>query len=224
MTTVRTGAPVLAALLVVGSLGACKSNSRYASNDTAAAHSAAGNIDTAGTPANPSANPNDTTGMASANDTAGTTGKWSNPSVIGFAVASNGGEVQVAKLAVTKATNPTVRAFARQMIADHSAMLAQSRKLATKLSATPDTTTGDASDALNHTHDEMQDLSSKARGADWDKDYMDKMVSDHQDALSKLQDAAKNTTDPQVRAALETATGKVQAHLTKAQDIDSKLK
>lgn len=210
---------MLATLLVVGALGACKSNnSQYSSNGvdtTAASKTAAGRLDTAGTPANPSASPTDSTG---------TTSKWSNPAVVGFAVAANTGEIELGKLAEKKATSPAVKAFARQMVADHSAMLASAKKLGMTLSATPDTTTGDANDAMNHTRDEMNDLNGKAAGADWDKNYMDKMVSDHQDVLSKLQDAAKNTTDPKVRSALETATGKVQAHLTKAQDIDSKLK
>ena len=51
------------------------------------------------------------------------------------------------------------------------------------------------------------------------------MIDDHQAVLDKLQDAAKNTTDANVRSALEKATGKVQQHLTKAQDIkNNKLK
>ncbi len=50
------------------------------------------------------------------------------------------------------------------------------------------------------------------------------MIDDHKKVLDKLQDAAKNTTDPEVRAALEKATGKVQQHLTKAEDIKAQRK
>jgi len=41
--------------------------------------------------------------------------------------------------------------------------------------------------------------------------------------LDKLQDAAKNTNDADLRGGLEKATGKVQEHLTKAQDLKTKL-
>jgi predicted outer membrane protein len=49
------------------------------------------------------------------------------------------------------------------------------------------------------------------------------MVDDHKAVLDKLQDAAKNATDPNAKKALEDAVGKVQTHLTKAQDIRTKL-
>src|SRR5579872_7520290 len=105
MTTVRLGAPMAAALLVVAALGACKSNNtQYSSNGvdtTAASQTAAGKLDTAGTPANPSAMPTDSTG---------TTSKWSNPAVVGFAVAANTGEIDMGKLGEKKATNPAVKA------------------------------------------------------------------------------------------------------------------
>src|SRR5436190_1474449 len=89
--------------------------------------------------------------------------------------------------------------------------------------AKPADTTAAAADDVrhlsNHARDEIKDLTDKAAGADWDKNYMDKMVDDHQKVLDKLQDASKNTTDPDVTKALEAAVGKVQTHLTKAQDI-----
>ena len=216
--TVQVGAPALAALLLVGTLAACKGKEQYSSNGTdttATPQTAAGRVDSAGTPANPSAAPT---------NTATTTTTWSNPSIVGFAVAANSGEVELGKLGEKKATSSAVKAFARLMVSDHSAMLAESKKLGTKVKVTPDTTTGDASNLANHGRDEIKELTDKPASADWDKNYMDKMVDDHQTVLNKLQDAAKNTTDAQVRTALENAVGKVQKHLTKAQDIRAKLK
>ena len=213
MSTIRFTAPTVAALLLAASVSACKKDQSSTMDSTAAAPAAA-TVDTAGTPANPSAT-TPATGAA--------TTTWSNPSVFGFALAANNGEVALGKLGETKATNPAVKAFAKQMVTDHSAMLSSTKKLGTKLNATPDTATNDAHDLMNHGNDELKELTAKAAGADWDKNFMDKMVDDHQKVLDKLQDAAKNTTDADVRKALEEATGKVQAHLTKAQDIKSKL-
>jgi putative membrane protein len=210
------GASALAALLLAGSLEGCKSKEQYPANgpDTGASRTAAGSLDTAGTPANPSAAPM---------DSMGTTSKWSNAAVVGFATVANGGQITLGKLGAQKATNPAVRAFARQMVSDHTTMLGSAKTLAIKLSAMPDTATGASIDVGNHTMDAVKELTDKPRGADWDKSYMDTMVSYHQSFLSNLQDAAKHTSDAQVRSALETATAAVQAHLTEAQAIRSKL-
>ena len=95
--------------------------------------------------------------------------------------------------------------------------------MAAKLSATADTAVDNVRDLMNHVRDEVKDLTEKAAGADWDKDFINKMIDDHQKVLDKLQDAAKNTTNADLRTALEKATGKVQQHLTKAQDIKANV-
>jgi putative membrane protein len=211
MSTIRITAPTVAALLLAASVSACKKEGASSMDTTAAA---AATVDTAGTPANPSMAPG---------STAATTTTWATPTVLGFAWAANNGEIALGKLGEKKATNAEVKAFAKQMVTDHTAMLADSKKLAAKLSATPDTAANDAHDLMSHGNDEIKDLTDKAAGADWDKDYMDKMIDDHQKVLDKLQNAAKANTDADVSKALVDATAKVQAHLTKAQDIKAKL-
>ena len=210
MTTIqwKTSATVAFAVATVAALGACsKSNSAY---DTTAART-----DTAAGAMADSMHRDtlnkDTTNMAR--------GGWTPASVVGYAATADSSEIVLGKLGEKKATNPAVKAFAREMVTDHSAMLKADHSLGTKLSAKWDSTTNNVGDVLNHTRDEVKDLTDKAKGADLDGDYMDKMISDHQDVLGKLQDAAKNSTDPSVQSALEKATAKVQEHLTKAQDI-----
>jgi putative membrane protein len=197
-------------------LGACKGNDRYAANDSAKAanDSAAGRVDT--TIHNDSLAARTDTGAAAHNG-------WSPASILGYTTAANMAEINEAKLAEKKATSPQVKAFARTMLTDHQAMLAEGKTLAGKLNAQPDTANGDAHDLMNSARDELKDLTDKAKGADWDKDFIDKEIDGHQHVLDKLQDAAKNTTDADLRAALEKATGKVQQHLTKAQDIKAKM-
>ena len=127
------------------------------------------------------------------------------------------------QLAAKKATNPVVKAYARQMVTDHEAMLKDGHALAAKLNATADTATGAAHDLLEDAHKELKDLTDKAAGADWDEDFIEHEIDGHQKVLDKLQDAAKNTNNVELRAALEKATGKVQQHLTKAQDIKANV-
>ena len=152
-------------------------------------------------------------------------GGWTNAGILAFADAANSGEVELGQIAEKKAANPAVKAFGRQMVTDHRAMMNDGKTLGTRLKLTADTTASAASDLRNHVRDEVKDLNDKKAGADWDKDYIGKAIDDHKSVLDKLQDAAKNTTDPELRSALEKATAKVQEHLTKAQDIQAtKLK
>jgi putative membrane protein len=222
MRATRSVAPIIGALLAAAALGACKGNQQQVSNGSDTTAAATARVDSAGNPVNPSAAPATATGTDSAANANGN--KWSTPAVLAFTTAANAGEIQMGKLGEKKATSAAVKSFARLMVTDHTAMQAEGKKLSAKLNAMPDTTAGDAHDLSSHAADEMKELTDKAAGADWDKNYMDKMVSDHQDVLGKLQDASKNTTDANVRTALEKAVGKVQEHLTKAQDIRGKLK
>ena len=214
MIHMKSTATVALAVAAVAALGACSKKGEYASDTTARTDTAAGAM--ADTLHRDTLNRGDTAHV--------TTGGWTPASIVGYAATADTGEIILGRLGEKKATNPAVKAFAREMVTDHSAMLKGDRELGKKLNATWDSTTNNVGDMLNHTRDEVKDLTDKKAGADWDGDYMDKMISDHQDVLGKLQDAAKSTTDTSVQSALAKATAKVQEHLTKAQAIkDTKL-
>ena len=198
------------AVFAAAGLGACQNR------DTAATDSAAGRVDSAGR----------TTAVADSTRRAdsiraGARAGWTEPSIFGFANAANTGEIQLGELAAKKATNAQVKAYGRQMVTEHRAMMAETKSMFAKLSTTADTAADDVRDFMGRGRDQLKDLTDKAAGADWDKDYIDKMIDDHQKVLDKLQDAAKNANNADVRAGLEKATGKVQQHLTKAQNIKS---
>lgn len=200
----RMTRPAVAGLLLAAAVAACaKKDETVASNDTTKVA--------------------DTTAAAAATTTTPTPSKWTAGTLLGYTWAADNGEVALGKLGQTKATNAEVKAFAKEMVTDHSKMLAGDKALATKLNATADTTADDVKDLLGHTNDEVKDLTDKAKGADWDKDFMDKMVEDHQKVLDKLNSAAKDNTDPDVTKALTDASSHVQEHLTKAQAIRAKL-
>jgi putative membrane protein len=218
MNKKRTTA-LIAFSVVTASLGACKSNNSAADTAAARTDSAAGRVDSA---AHTTAARTDSAVRADSAKN-NTRSGWNDQSILGYTWAANTGEVRLGQLAEKKATNAKVKAYAREMVADHRTMESEAKTLAGKVKATADTTADNAKDLLNHGRDELKDLTDKAAGADWDKNFIDKMIDDHQHVLDKLQDAAKNTTNPDLRAALEKATGKVQQHLTKAQDIKNNV-
>lgn len=212
MHTRRTLYSTLAALVASTTIVACTTRDR----DVAVADStAAANVP-------PAAAPIDTTTAAGAvtNESG-----WTDGQVVAFMDAANNGEIEEGKLAARKATNPAVKAFARQLVADHEAMMKDAQALASKQGIAPDANRDDVHDLLNDTQDELKELTDKPAGKDWDEAYLDKQIDGHKDVLNKLQDLEKNTADPQLKEALNKAVGKVQSHLTKAQDIkDNKLK
>lgn len=196
--------PVLGAALLLASVAvACKSKDEAPPADTA---SSAMKMSSPGTVDSTVAAPN-----------------YSNAATISFAHAANDGEIALGKLAESKATSKDVKAFGKMMVTDHTAMLAEVKALATKTNTMTDSTIDDVRKLINHANDESKELTDKAAGPDWDKNYMDKAVSDHKDVLDHLQNAQKNTTDADIRAALDGAIVKVQTHLTKAQDLRAKL-
>ena len=165
-------------------------------------------------------------GSVATNDSAARTNNdnaWTEPQVLGFTAVANTSEIHEGKLAAQKATNPQVKAFARQLEADHQKMLDEGTQFASKNNVVPDTTRDDVRDALKDASDEYKDLSDKKAGKDWDKEFIDKQVDGHQKTLDKLQQIEQNTTDSTLKAMLTKAAGKVQEHLTKAQDLKKTL-
>jgi putative membrane protein len=202
-------------LLCAGALAACSKADRTASADTAAARtdSAAGRVDSA---ANAS--------MDSTHAAMNNTGAWSNDKFFGYAHNADNGEIALGKLASTKATNASVKAYGKEMVKDHSAMMTEMHTLMGKLNAKADSTWDDAKSIASDGTDKLRELTDKAAGADWDKNYIENQIDTHQRVLSKLTDAAKNNTDKTVTDALAKATSKVQEHLTKAQALNETLK
>jgi putative membrane protein len=164
--------------------------------------------------------PSDSAGTTATNDNG-----WSDAQMLAYAAAADNAEIAQGKLAERKAANPAVKAFARQMVSDHSAMLREGKSFASSNKITPDTTKSDVADLTKSSHDAITDLTSKAAGKDWDSDYMDKQIDAHKSVLDKLQNFEKSTTNAKLKDMLNKAVGKVQSHLTKAQDIkDNKIK
>jgi len=211
-TRFSKGITVGLAMLAVAALGACKGKDQYANDSARAANdSAAGRVDTT----------HRADSVAAAN-TAGNNG-WTPVAIVSYLIVSDSGEIREGRLVEKKATNAQVKAFGRQLVTDHTAGLAEAKSLASKLNVTYDSTNDNAKDLLGKGRDDLKDLNDTKAGKDWDKKFLDHAIDDHQHVLDKLQDASKNTTDPQLRAALEKTTGKVQEHLTKAQDLKAKM-
>jgi putative membrane protein len=125
-------------------------------------------------------------------------------------------EIQLGKLAGQKATNPDVKAFGRRMVTDHTKLAQKMKPFATEwgLSAP----TGLSPDAQKE-YDDLQGLS----GADFDKKYIDDMVTDHTKDLDAFTNEVNDTHDAKFKAAVEQGKSVVAAHKNMAYDLKKKM-
>lgn len=113
-----------------------------------------------------------------------------------FAVeAANGGmaEVALAKLAQTKGTNAKVKDFAAMMIKDHTMANEELMALAKNKNITLPTTVGADEQKA------MGDLQAKS-GTDFDKAYVDQMVSDHKKTVDLFEKATTDAKDADIKS------------------------
>jgi putative membrane protein len=211
--TTRYGRHCMIALSAATLLVACKPKDNATGDTTTAAGAVATGSDSANR-----ARTDSTNNSANANN------GWTDGQILAFTSTANKGEIAEGKVAETKATNAKVKAFARQMVTDHQAMLTEGNSFAKKNNITPDSTKGDVQDLQKDANSELQDLNSKAKGADWDKEFVDKEIDGHKKVLDKIQSFQNATQNAQLKDMLTKASQKVQQHLAKAQALkDSTL-
>ena len=211
--TTRYGRHCMIALSAATLLVACKPKDNATGDTTTAAGAVATGSDSANRARTDSAN-------ATANANKG----WTDGQILAFTATANKGEIAEGKLAETKATNAKVKAFARQLVTDHTAMLNEGTSFAKKNNITADSTKDDVQDLQKDANNEVQELNSKAKGTDWDKNFVDKEIDGHKKVLDKIHDFQNSTQNAQLKEMLTKAAQKVQAHLDKAQALkDSTL-
>jgi putative membrane protein len=142
--------------------------------------------------------------------------------IFGMLAAANHGEIDAGKMAETKATNASVKSFARYMVSAHTELLNQGNALAKKLNITPDTAAADSINAMNQST--AATLSSTPKGAAFDSAYVNAQVTGHQYVLDMVKRAEGQAQNPQLKAALPGIEAKIQQHLDRIKDIQSKMK
>ena len=155
----------------------------------------------------------------------------SEPNIMSLIGMSNAGEIATSKAVQGKAKNANVKAYAADMIKEHTAMQGEADRLATKLNVTPQPPA--AADAMQKMVDSVTTAlgggtgagatTGAAAGTDVDRQYMDFQVRSHQQTLDNLQRFQTQAQNAELKALIEKSIPKVQAHLQRAQDIQGKL-
>jgi len=194
------------------SLSAC--NQRNEGN-TAAADSSAMNTAAAPGQSGPVNAAQDAMGAAVGATSAATVGARDTDAFVQNAVESNMYEIEAAKIAQEKASSADVKAFAKTMITDHTAMMNEMKPVITKAGKTAPT-------ELDQRRKGLLDNLRAAGANDFDKTYLDQQVAAHEETLTLLNGYAENGDNADLKAAASKAAPKVQAHLDKAKSLQAK--
>ncbi len=121
----------------------------------------------------------------------------------------NMGEIQEGQLALSKSTSPDVKRFARDMIGAHRDMMNKTTAILTRLQITPNDNAV-SNQLKSDTQSELQDLQSM-RGKDFDRDYIDAQVRNHNKALELVDRIAPEVKNPEFKAALMSDRPKIRS-------------
>jgi putative membrane protein len=132
--------------------------------------------------------------------------------------AATGGmaEVEMGNLAGGKASSPDVKAFAKQMVSDHTKANEELESIASRKSLKIPRTV----DIEQKT--ELDTLTTKA-GPDFDKAYVRAQVAGHEKMQRLLSDEAKTGKDPDLKAFAEKTLPTVQQHYQMAKALEAKV-
>lgn len=125
-------------------------------------------------------------------------------------------EIETGKVAAQKATSPEVKKYAEKMVEDHSKMLEEGKKTAQDKGATPPSGPDKKHQAALK---KLQGMS----GAEFDRQYINQMVRDHQEALKVAEKAAKDAKDPDLKAHAEKGAPHIKQHLEEARKLQASL-
>ena len=197
------GLPVGLMLLLAAT--ACQGRTENAGRDQSAAASAATPSDS-GTSARAATTPK---------------GGLGDSNIVALLDEANMADSAAGALALKKATNPDVKAFAKLMMAEHHALRVGGQALAKQLGVTPKLPERDP--LAGYVKNETDALKKTAKGAEFDRTYIDHEVSIHQAVLDFANQARVTTQTAELRDLIEKAIPVIKKHLDQAQEIQKKL-
>jgi putative membrane protein len=191
---------IVAASVSLTTLGSCKGRQ---SSETASGAAEATRTDTAAPPA------------------AAPAGGLTDPNIVALLDEANAADSAAGAYALTKATDPGVKAFAKLMMGEHHALRAAGQQLAQRLNLTPQPP---AEDPLKPAAEsEMTALRAAPKGPQFDRTYIEQEIGIHKavlDVAEKGHDAAQNED---LKKLIEQAKPVIQKHLDRAEEIQKKL-
>jgi Predicted outer membrane protein len=158
----------------------------------------------------------DAMGAAVGTISASTLGANSTTAFVENAAMSDMYEIEAGKLAQQKGQHADVKAFGKQMVADHTAMSNELKALLQKHNLT-------APAELDQRRKGMLDNLIAANGADFDKAYIAQQDAAHGEAHTLMTGYAQNGDNADLKALAQKAAPKIQSHHDRVNQIKQAL-
>jgi putative membrane protein len=150
-----------------------------------------------------------------------TSAAFTDAGILAMLDEANQSDSSAAALAIEKATDAEVKAFAAAMMQDHHALRVKGEQLEKELSLTPQLPAADPlAPALD---DEMVALRAAGEGPGFDRAYVGKETITHQAIMDFAERARRSTPNPQIRAYIDQMTPVLRRHLARALALKNKL-
>lgn len=132
-------------------------------------------------------------------------------------VASNYGEVKLAKLGQQKSSHKDLKEVAKLLEADHTAVLNDLKSLASSKSITiPTEETPEAKDKL-------KELGAD-KASEFDKEWCETLMDSHKVSITRFENAADDISDPDIKNFVNSVLPKLRTHHDKLMECHKKLK
>jgi len=149
--------------------------------------------------------------------------KPTDPQIAHIAYTAGQLDIEVAKLALGKTKNKNVRAFAENMVRDHTAVNDQALALVKKLKVTPEDNA--TSRALATKAAAKRTELAKLNGAAFDKAYVANEVAYHKTVNGALETVLiPSASNPELKSLLQTGLKVFQGHQQHAENVAAELK
>lgn len=137
-------------------------------------------------------------------------------------VTANQVDIDAGKVAEKKGSSADVKAFAKQMVTDHTAVNKQATDLAKKLGVKPED--NPTSQSLKKGGQDNVKKLNGLKGKEFDKAYIDQEVTYHQAVLDAIDKTLiPNAKNAELKALIEKVRPAIQGHLDHAKQIQSKV-
>src|SRR5665213_2951743 len=149
--------------------------------------------------------------------------KPTDPQIAQIAYTAGQLDIEAAKQALAITKNKDVKAFADDMVRDHTAVNKQALDLVKKLKVTPED--NDTSRALTKAAAARRDQLAQLKGADFDKAYVANEVAYHKTVNGALETLLiPSASNAELKSLLQTGLKIFQGHQQHAEHIASTLK
>ena len=135
-----------------------------------------------------------------------------NKSFVDDASSANTKEIAWLQAGIDHGTNKEMKAHAKMMMKDHKGLADAMNAYASKKGI--DVPAADTAGIVSI---------NENPGKEWDKEWVDKMVSAHQDAIDKFESAQTKVTDPELKAMIDKTLPTLHSHLDMMKGMQDKM-